>query len=397
MKIAHTLITFLRVFKISSEFFIKKMNSYYIFLISFILLTCMSLVVGIIPVNNGLGWDGERYFSLATNIFSQGWSSEDPYRAIRLSAFPILIILKEYNVATNTILYTQAVVNAVLLSLSCVALYKSMLNVNISKPRSTMGVLLMLLTWPSLVMTTFYPILTDHAALALSCFALLAWTAKKNSVLYIILFYSFWVMPSLIFVPFALLAWPFDEISSHKKVITNRLATKIATLIALFIVIAYLYKIYSLEILSIVEYLVTDFTKNKTSLTTSIKWLYPFSIIICAAMLAFSVFKTIIILNNTAIWKSLKLYSFLFATIVSSMSILTIFMALDFKTGFTGPSLLKNMLAQSIAAPLKSIVSHFFYFGPFFILTYFNIINNHKLRLPFAPLIISLGKVRTSS
>jgi len=368
------------------DFFIllhKKINGWYIFFIGILFFLCSFMIVGTIPVNNGTGWDGTLYYGIIDDIVKNGWHITDPYRTIRLTAFPQLILLRDIGMEKNGIVLFQFIFNSLLLSLANTALYYSIINLNLGKTKAIAASCLLFFTWPVVVMVPFYPILGDHMALALSCFSLWAWTKGSRSLLLLITFYSVWVFPTLFVVPLILLVFPAKEAISVKQYIIKK-SFIISISLAIFVSALLAFVIKEDNYLLELPTHALDYPHNKSSSLTSIAWLTDVSFIFSVFMVTVYCFTLIRLINNRSFWRNIDIRYCIAALAMAVISFSLMRYLIDFNQGFAGPPLVKYLILQSLSAPGKPIVAHFLYFGPVFPIVYYAICKKSDLKTPMA-------------
>lgn len=372
---------------LSKEIIIDRINGKYLFICCFFSLLFVYLIVGVIPVNKGAGWDGYAYLQLINSIAHSDWSLYDPYRIIRMSSFPQLILLRRLGFSQDTVIHFQVFWNITLLSLANVAIYKAALNASMNKERALMAAFLLLFTWPFMVMPVYYPVLSDHLALTFSCFSLWAWTRKSNFLLILLLFYGIWIIPSFILVPLIFLAFPFD---SKIKLAYSFSGRWLSFLVLCMMVSVAIYVCYVINgnYLQDVSLHSLDIRSNKTSLKTGLNELKYFSLLACIVGISILTMVMLELIRNVSFWKGISIRYTAIGLIVSLASFLLMRYVVDFGTGFSGPPLLKFLMLQSLAAPFKPLVSHFLYFGPVILVSLFYIIRRMSNSLPLGVVVM---------
>lgn len=175
-------------------------------------------ICGQIPVDGGSGWDGSIYLNYIQKL-SQGQAIHgDPYRSIRMPGFGPLIAFVAVGIRPDSYLFTQLLLNVFFLSLGLAFFYSSLINIGCGHKRAITGVAVLLFSWPVLVMPIFYPVLSDHAAIALSCTSLWLWSKSLRGWLLGLFVLSLGVLPGLFLIPMILLAIPFKtQVSEDYK------------------------------------------------------------------------------------------------------------------------------------------------------------------------------------
>lgn len=359
----------------------NKINGWHIFLFSLFIFFVSFNIVGIIPVNDGTGWDGAAYYNIIKDIVQNGWHVNDPYRTTRLAAFPQLLFIDKLGVEKHEMLLLQVGFNSLLLSLANVALYQSSINLGLGKIKAIAASFSLLFSWPVIVMVPFYPILGDHMALALACFCLYAWVKNNLTILLLLTFYSVWVFPSLAIVPMILAAFVGKKNGfSEDKIINHSLifALAITVLITTFLI----YTINENGYWDQVPFHSLDNKNNKTSVLTGIKDLVYISFSLCVIMIYYFSSIFIKLINNKSFWYGINPYYCVSAVITAVSSFLLMRYLINFNQGFSGPPLLRFLILQGLSAPAKSITSHFLYFGPLVILVYSALNKKHFFDIP---------------
>lgn len=126
-------------------------------------------LVGLIPVNAGAGWDGAVYLEYLNKLVHGQRVEGDPYRLTRLPGFLPAAVALALGVGPDAVAPLQSVFNAVLLSAMAAVCYVTLAK-RVDRPSIALcatGTLYF--TWPYLVSPVYYPLLSDHPALALAC------------------------------------------------------------------------------------------------------------------------------------------------------------------------------------------------------------------------------------
>ncbi|MDP2244986.1 hypothetical protein [Pseudomonas sp.] len=343
--------------------FFMLMNREYItiFLSVFILFLLISFISGYIPVSDGAGWDGSIYYNYAQILAAGGDISGDPYREIRMPAFFPIILAIKFGANHSQIIIIQAILNSILLAASASLLYATFLELGLQKKISILSLAALILTWPFIVMPVFYPILSDHAALATSCLCLWCWSKSQRWALCVISAASLWIIPGSFLIPLILSAFPLraqgaQAVPRYKYRISARiLATVLISISIFFFIVPYL--------LSIPQDKILAHATDKDGVTALME-LRSLSLLSISAAVLFVVWIYISILTNINTWKAVS-YKYLTLSFVATLSsAYFMYSCIDWSSGFAGPPLFLNMALQSLALPFKPLVSHFLNLTP---------------------------------
>lgn len=355
---------------------IDSLNKYKINITIFIFVSMLFLAIyyiaGYIPVSGGAGWDGSVYLNYVQTLGAGGEISGDPYREIRMPGFLPIIIAAKLGALSGQIITIQAVLNALLLSFSACLLYSTLLNLGVRKHAALLSLGTLILTWPFLVMPIFYPILSDHAALSMSCICLWCWSRSLRWVLYVMCAVSLWIIPSLFIVPLILSSFPlrsnFQPNGPSQKIVVVIVAAIISAC-AITLLPEFLRSFPKDEILAHSAVL-----GGPTALI-ELRLLSSFSIAV-GALLIIWIYTNITI--NSATWASInyKNATISIAAVIASMYYM--YTSTNWTSGFIGPPLTHYMVLQSLALPFKPLVSHFASLTPTIILSLI-IIVKHSL------------------
>lgn len=319
----------------------------------------MHALVGFIPVGDGAGWDGGVYIQYV-ELLGQGKPVlDDPYRSIRMSGFLPLILASNLGASKELLILIQASLNAFMLSFGAALLHDSMLRLGVIKKTATLSVAILSCSWMFICMPVFYPILSDHIALAMVCVSVWCWIRSYNWVLYLSCAYFTWLMPGLFLIPLALAAFPYAKnYEVTKGEINYRGVISLFFMLAVPASLFLLKMVYGISLSDISAHAAS--AKGKTGsvdiilLSTSAMLLSLMVIIWLGCRVVFD-FST---------WKSLSVSSFLTACGFFIVSAFIMKISFDWNTGFVGPPLLDYLFYQSLAAPFKPLVAHFISFGP---------------------------------
>lgn len=323
-----------------------------------------SYLCGYIPVGGGAGWDGALYLKYAKILASGGEVTGDPYRLIRMPMFaPVLLALK-FGISDAQAVMFQAFFNAFTLSVAAGLFYATLLNMEVAKKVSVLSVVSLILTWPFIVMPMYYPILTDHAALAISCLCMWCWSKSIKWILYLISAISLWVVPGFFLIPLILSAFPFGE----QKATGFKFMTPICICIGIFfcIFVLFLALPYSLDIPKN-EILAHASHSGGVTAVIELRFLSLAGMAITAVYMGWVYARFI---SSAVLWKSINLRILSFSLLAFLASAYFMYNYVDWSSGFVGPPLVLNILMQSMALPLKPLVSHFVSLTPVIFLVF---------------------------
>lgn len=323
-------------------------------------------IVGFIPVGDGAGWDGSVYVQYI-ELLGQGKPIfGDPYRSIRMSGFLPLVIASHLGASKVLLIWLQAAINAVMLSIGAALLHDVMLRLNVKQSVATLSIAILACSWMFLCMPMFYPILSDHVALAMACVCLWCWVRSYHWTIYLLCAICAWIMPGLFLVPLVLAALPYriKENNDTALITPNNFKPSIVLLVLLAVplTILLLQTIYHVPLSA-----VSAHSASGSGKTASVDM-----ILLSASAMLISLYLIIWIAVrlglDPATWKSLSWSGLLVGSLFFVASATLMKISFDWNTGFAGPPLLDFLLYQSLAAPFKPLVAHFISFGPVILL-----------------------------
>jgi|GEM_PF-1249722 len=325
--------------------------------IALVLFTVASQITGHIPVAQGAGWDGAVYLRYAQTIAMGSLEGTGPYHLSRMFGFMPAILAALAGLQGQGLLLFQSILNSILLAISLGIFLRLLLDWGLSKRAAWIATTCLGLSWSWLIMPVFYPMLSDHIALVVSVLSMWAWSRKKPKLLAILAFTSVWIMPGLLLVPLLLACVPLGSGAKVKSTATLRplFCLGLKVLIALpLIAVCFI----ALQIED------TEIAMHPRGF--DVAWLPLKYVSIACLFLSISVIwlAWTRLFTQRWFWSSLSLHGMILAIGASAISLLLLALAMDWDSGFRGPPLLHNMLLQSLAAPFKPLVAHFFYFGP---------------------------------
>lgn len=343
--------------------FLEQIKPGYVFAIAITAFVMVHFAAGFIPVGGGAGWDGSVYLDYIQKIGAGQPVLNDPYRLSRTAAFLPLIFLSYIGMSHSQLLVAQAVVNSLILAGAAVLFFKTVIFLQTKKSKSVVVVLSMIFSWPFIVMPVYYPMLADHLALALSIVSIFAWSKNYKKFLAVIIAFSFWVTPGLFLVPLFLIALPVRkndfELAFHSE--KRYISLYYFSLLLLVPIIFYI--VYSLFALTDQE-----IYQHPAGSDVGVADLKMWSVGFVAAALLAIANSWAKVLSQSRFWDLIDIKGFLLGIAAVSLSALAMFYFIDWSVGFRGPDLFQYLLLQSVAAPGKTLISHFSYFGPIFLI-----------------------------
>lgn len=321
-------------------------------------------LLGHIPVGGGAGWDGNVYLGYAISLINGDGISGDPYRAIRMSGFLPLIALGKLGLEFHDPLAVQMWINICLLATAAASFNSALANLQVVRAARITTTVTLICSWPFIVMPVYYPILSDHAALALTCFALWAWSKGYQKTLGACAAIFVWIIPSLFIGVFVLACTKsVDALRSDGFVASGKKSVVMMSLAGIAALMAY----YILSSTSITE--VASHTADGAVLSS-----VPQLIMLSACAAASIVFAIVCyyyrILISGMAWRALHLPGLAWASALMAISLLCMYSFMDWSHGFKGPPLLHFMMLQTLAAPYKPIIAHIVSFGPLVIMAF---------------------------
>ena len=312
------------------------------------------LKTGFIPVNGGAGFDGAYYHQYILQIAHGEWPS-DPYRMIRMAGFAPAILAVHWGLPAAHVVAFQAAINALVLSLAALAFDDAMLRLGTSRARAALATVVLFLSWPYWVMPIYYPLLSDHLALAMAVLALWAWVAGRAGLLLGLTAASVFVMPGLSLVPLALLALPYS---------TAALATPGAGW--RHWVFAGLLGCMALLMLALGQIGSDEILHHPKGTTLGLPALRPLTLLALAGVLVGIAAAWTRLLAGAPLWQRLSWRRLLAGMLALGLAVLALRLGLDWTRGYRGPALVHNLLLQGLAAPGKPLVAQLVFFGPVF-------------------------------
>ncbi|QPO22246.1 hypothetical protein HXW90_23185 [Pseudomonas sp. Y39-6] len=316
------------------------------------------LWIGVIPLHEGAGWDGNDYVAYVKLLATGVPITNDPYRLVRMSGFVQLMPFAWRGEGKETLVFIQRLFNIGIMAVGTGCLFSCLRKLGVTPHKAILSVILFTFSWASLVIPVFYPILSDNLAIPFSCIALWCWVNQKKFALHIICAWFVWLFPALFVVPLGLIAFPYGTINN--TTINIKQVKRIQkSLFALFLVIgllAYHHFMKDITTLKISTHIISG---GQTALVGFI----PLSLLVQCIIIALLAWIAASIACSPQLYRGLKLQSLVLGVCTVAISFLVMRSVIDFSTGFQGPPLTANLMMQSAGAPLKPWISHFLYFG----------------------------------
>lgn len=323
----------------------------------FLLLSLLAwLKAGFIAANGGAGFDGAYYLHHIIQVARGRLPVEDPYRLIRMPGFLPAISAVYLGLPAERIVAFQAAVNALTLAAAAVAFHGFIERLTASAAKAAVATGVLFVSWPVWVMPVYYPMLSDHLAVAVSVWSLRAWIGRRTTALHVLTVGSLFIMPGLSLVPLALAALPYNRPApptptGWKTWVFVLLA---AGCLALLIPLG---RLSDAQILNHPEGTTLGLPAFRIASTFVLE----------AALLCIAALWTRLLCGRV-LWQRLAWGPLAVGCIGLALAAGAVWEALDWQAGFKGPSLLQNLLLQGMAAPGKPLVAHLLYFGPAFVL-----------------------------
>ena len=348
------------------------------------------LIIGYIPVNNGSGFDGLVYLNYIQSLGLGSSIKNDPYRTLRMSGFLPLIAASAFGFSQKALIELQAFLNIGMFSIAAALFYDSLHKLKVKQETAIISVVVLVASWPFLVMPVFYPVLSDNVALAFSCVCLWCWTKSYQWVIYIFCAYFLWLHPGLFLIPFIFAAMPLKMNSSISEQVKYGFWPSLFFIIsAIFLVFGMVYDIVKIRTGDIIDHVNGSGIRSGNG-QIALPDLIPLSGIVMIFALLIVLWAFIRLISDRNTWKSISPSGLFFASLFIATSGLVMFKSLDWSSGMNGPPILWFMKLQSLAAPLKPLVSHFVNYGPVIILSILSILRSvfrNKTSIPKALLV----------
>lgn len=342
-----------------------KSVAYRIAAFAAVLLITINQLTGLIAVGDGAGWDGNAYLTLLFDWKASGHIPDtDPYRMSRLAGFfPVVAAEFLFDLPKTQLLHTQMLFNVLGISIAAGLFVDYLRKIGISSKAAVQYTVALLLTWPMLVLPTYYPLLSDHAAILLSCLSLWCFAHKRYAYLLLSCLISPLIMPALFLLPMMLLAFSKSDAPTSW---INRLALKKRSRIVLFLGLAAAMITYACHWFSRISD--NELLHVGSTLAPGLPHLRILSSAYLLAALTLVAWLWSRLAEPSAALAALSLQRLLLALAAAACGHAILYFGLDWSQGFRGPELMQNIFYQGLNTPLKPILAHFIYFGPCFII-----------------------------
>lgn len=314
--------------------------------------------IGVIPLHDGAGWDGNDYIAYVKLLASGVPITDDPYRLVRMSGFLQLMPFAWRGETKETLIFIQLLSDIGFMAIGTGCLFSCLRTLGVTPLKALLSIMVFTFSWAALVMPVFYPLLSDNLALPFCCIALWCWVNQKKIALHLICAWFVWLFPALFVVPLGLIVFPYahnNTTTFHIKHV-KRLQK---SLFALFLVVglaAYYHFMKDITTLRISTHIISG---GKTALVG----LIPLSILTQSVIIGLLAWIAASIACSPQLYRGLSLQGLVLGACTVGISFLIMRTLIDFSVGFQGPPLLDNLMMQSAGAPLKPWISHFLYFG----------------------------------
>jgi hypothetical protein len=342
----------------------EKSIPYRLSVMAALLLFAVYQVTGLIAVGDGAGWDGNAYLNLLFDWKNSGYlPSTDPYRVSRLSGFfPAVAAEFLLDLTRLQLVYVQMVFNVVSISIAAGLFTDYLLTMGAPTKRAVQFTTALLLTWPILVMSTYYPLLSDHLAIVLSCWSLWCFSHKKFKWLLVSCLITPLIMPGLFLLPLTLLT--FSQTEAQTSLI-NRLAFRKKSRLIVFLVLGTVMVTYACHWFTrIADSELLHIGSTLAPGLPQYRWLSSTYLILGLIGVAW---LWSCLLKRDSAFSVFSIKRFLLAVTSAACGHAILYLGLDWNQGFRGPNLMQNMFYQGLNTPFKPILSHFIYFGPCFL------------------------------
>lgn len=324
-----------------------------LFVIAFILLFVFAFFHEIIPVYEGTGYDGNKYNRIAKGginlLKEKNMTGYHVFRYIPFIFYDILNLKED----TNSVLLFFKIFNLVSIGLSIIYFFKLAKLLNWKENTTSLGFILLFISFPILKFVNYYPLLTDHLSFSLSIIGVYFYFKRNIIGLILIIFISLFNFPSLSFM--FLILGILDE---RNKIKILKVSKQMFNLILIFISILILLippYFYYLILKERPMPVYSGAELNFSLLAYSFIFLYLFKIIIVKSMT-----KAVRETNKEIIIK----VNFIFVLISILIAFLMYWVFINFDDmPNTGVSTTVSWAFRSLTMPLNFYVYHVFYFG----------------------------------
>lgn len=317
-------------------------------------------VVGLIPFYGGAGFDGAIYIDYLQKIVAGEPVQGDPYRLMRLPGFVPALLAAEFGLPAAGIVAWQRTANMLLLSVGLGLMFDVLRRLGQPARRAWLVVASLWLAWPYALMPVYNPMLSDHLALFCAVLSLWAWARSLRWLQGLLIVASFWVMPGLFVVPFALLALPLAGRQADGALGRSRTA--------FWVVCAGLVLAFSCVWVVAAGVPAVEIDHHPPGTTLGKSPLRPLTLVLIAGALLVAAVVAARLLSAQAFWRSVRWPWAAAALALALIGGGSVLLALDWRAGYKGPPLHHYLLLQGLAAPAKPLVAHFVYLGPLCVL-----------------------------
>ena len=326
--------------------------------------TVVSYIVGTIAVQNGAGWDGSVYLNHIQTLGRGGSIVGDNYHAIRMGSFIPAILAAWYGLTPDAIILFSVLVNIVTMSVALGLFYDFLRMLSTDNRVALISTATLLFSWSFLIMPVYYPILTDHLALAIVCMALWLWARGGGAGLYFLCLWTPWVMPLLVLVPWVLAAIPRQTlVQTDSSALLSKFGINCwVTKIAIFLLLGVPSLIGALMYVN--QFSIGDISTHTGQEGSAFPELRTWSAVATCLSIMAVAWVLAHLLNSKNLFESIQISSLVIATLCIGLSFLIMGLWLDWDKGHGGPPLVRYMFLQSLSAPFKPLIAHVLYFGP---------------------------------
>jgi len=310
-----------------------------------------------ILINNGFGWDGEIYGTVAQTL---DFRSLDTYYIHRI--FPSIVVhfaltILHQPLDNKDVVFAFSFLNLGLLLLACVLYRLIAKELGMYRSGFWLGFVGIFVNFAYLKVPWYYPVLTDVAATALSLAMLLFYLRRKQLPLLIVAFFGAYTWPSLICAAVLLLAFPRDPIVDKETYLPKYLAAGLA----FFVFTSLVWLCY-----------IRHYGWNDTQ-AQPIRIALPLSMVLCAlyvylasASLLHGVSARTLMMSFSRRGAAAGVALFIIAAMIPAH-----LFADHPKYGVNIRSFMADNVMRSVVRPLAFLVAHPVYFGPVFLLFLF--------------------------
>lgn len=364
-------------------------RTYQIVVCTALMLLCVWQIIGLIPVGDGSGWDGGAYLNLIFDWRNSGsMPTSDPYRMSRLPGFSPLVVMEFLlHLDRKSLITAQVCLNVIGFSAAMGLFYNYLRRVGKSTNEATQYSVILMLTWPIIALSTFYPLLSDHLAIIFSCIILWLHSKKYLAGLWLACLTAPLIMPGIFLLPVTLLAFSRQQTESLTSIETQ--ASK-SVRVSIFIVLAILLFVFAYYSMSPIAN--DELLHRGSSLAPGMPEYRMFSTAYIALAFLGTSWLWSGLFSNREIYRNISPKWLTLGVVAAAAGHATLYFGLDWNNGFKGPDLLKNMFYQALNTPFKPLLAHFMYFGPIFIVALVLLFNHSAARERVDPVaVVTLG------